>query len=103
VIAGSLFPGLGNNYAALGAWESQLTNLPLASNRKANLHRPVDDLGDFGAHGIFDDRAGGALDRSFLHSLPKVAQTFFTAWSRTVEDKAKRWVKTGALKSAGLR
>ena len=28
VVAGSLFPGLGNTYAALGAWDTQLTDLP---------------------------------------------------------------------------
>ncbi|HTU38252.1 MAG TPA: SDR family oxidoreductase [Acidimicrobiales bacterium] len=103
VVAGSLFPGLGNNYAAIGAWESQLTELPISAHREANLHSPVDDLGDFGAHGIFDNRAGGALDRSFLRSLPEVAWTFAIAWRRTIEDKAKRWIKTGALKLTGLR
>ena len=28
VVAGSLFPGLGNTYAASGAWDTQLTDLP---------------------------------------------------------------------------
>jgi NAD(P)-dependent dehydrogenase (short-subunit alcohol dehydrogenase family) len=103
VIAGSLFPGLGNNYAAIGAWESQLTKLPISPHRKANLHSPVDVIEDFGAHGIFDDRAGGALDLSFLRSLPQVARTFVTAWKRTARGKLATWVKVGTLKSARSR
>ena len=76
VVAGSLFPGLGNQYAALGAWESQLTNIPIDPERKVNLREPVDAARDGGAHGIFDDRAGGFLDPEFLKSLPDSARTF---------------------------
>ena len=61
-----LFPGLGNTYAALGALETQLTDLPPSPERKANLHLPVDTAEDHGAHGIFDDRAGRLFDPSFL-------------------------------------
>ena len=103
VVAGSLFPGLGNSYAALGAWESQLTDEPISPDRKANLHRPVDAVRDHGAHGIFDDRAGGLLDPSFLRSLPGVARTFAAAWRRTAETKAKRYGRSVALKTGDLR
>ena len=65
VAAGSLFPGIGNTYAALGAWDTQLTELPISPERKANLHLPVDTTEDHGAHGIFDNRAGGLFDPSF--------------------------------------
>jgi short chain dehydrogenase len=91
VAAGSLFPGLGNNYAALGAWESQLTDLPLAPDRAANLHLPVDTAQDHGAHGIFDDRAGGLLDPSFLQSLGDIARTFVEALRRTLRAKSRRY------------
>ena len=90
VVAGSLFPGLGNNYAALGAWDTQLTDLPISPRRKANLHLPVDTTEDHGAHGIFDDRAGGLFDPSFLRSLPDVARTFWTAWGRTARGEGPK-------------
>ena len=97
VIAGTLFPGLGNNYAALGAWDTQLTDLPLSPWRKSNLHLPVDTADDRGAHGIFDDRAGGLLDPSFLRSLPDVARTFGAALGETVRAKAKRYSRSVAI------
>ena len=103
VVAGSLFPGLGNNYAALGAWESQLTDIPIAPDRKANLHAPVDAARDHGAHGMFDSRAGGVLDPSFLRSLPQIARTFAAAWTRTVQAKLRRYGKDVALKTADVR
>lgn len=98
VVAGSLFPGLGNNYAALGAWDTQLTEIPISPERKANLHLPVDTTTDHGAHGIFDDRAGGALDPSFLRSLPNVARTFWTALGWTAQAKSRRYSRIMALK-----
>ena len=89
VAAGSLFPGLGNNYAALGAWDTQLTDLPVSPQRKANLHLPVDTGEDHGAHGIFDDRAGGLFDPTFVRSLPDVAHTFWAALGRTARAKTR--------------
>ena len=102
VVAGSLLPGLGNNYAALGAWETQLTDLSISPERKANLHHPVDTAADYGAHGIFDDRAGGVLDPSFLHSVPEVARTFWTALRRTTQSKIPRYSRDLALKAGDL-
>ena len=40
VIAGSLFPGLGNNYAALGAWDTQLTDLPISPRAQGQPPSP---------------------------------------------------------------
>ena len=99
VVAGSMFPGLGNTYAALGAWDTQLTDLPLSPERKANLHLPVDTAEDHGAHGIFDDRAGGLFDPSFLRSLPDVARTFWAACGRTARAKGRRYSRGLALKA----
>jgi NAD(P)-dependent dehydrogenase (short-subunit alcohol dehydrogenase family) len=87
VLAGRLFPGLANQYAALGAWDTQLTQWPVSPERPVNLYSPVDTDEDPGAHGSFDDRAGGFLDPSFLKTLPKSAATFATALSRTAADK----------------
>lgn len=96
VVAGSLFPGLGNAYAALGAWDTQLTDIPISPERKANLHLPVDAATDYGAHGIFDDRAGGLMDPGFLRTLPIVARTFCAAFGQTVRAKGRStntWVR----------
>jgi NAD(P)-dependent dehydrogenase (short-subunit alcohol dehydrogenase family) len=88
VLAGRLFPGLGNQYAAIGAWDTQLTDEPIALDRPDNLYKPADDNVDGGAHGQFDAKAGGFFDPSFLKSLPTTARTFAIALGRTVEEKA---------------
>ena len=103
VVAGSLFPGLGNNYASLGAWDTQLTDIPISPGRKANLHLPVDTTEDHGAHGIFDDRAGGLFDPSFLRSLPDVARTLRAACAQTMRAKGRRYSRVLALKAVDAR
>ncbi len=90
VAAGQLFPGLGNQYAALGAWDTQLTDQPVASGRPDNLRHPVDGDSDHGAHGIFDDRAGGFTDPAFLKTLPDAAKTFVAAAANTIRDRSRR-------------
>ncbi len=79
VAAGRFTPGFGNHYAALGAWESQLTDLPISSDRPANLREPVDADHDAGPRGIFADKAGGFFDPSFLTSLPNTGMIFVRA------------------------
>ncbi|MGI0151913.1 MAG: SDR family oxidoreductase, partial [Thermoplasmata archaeon] len=96
VAAGSLFPGVGNHYASLGAWESQLTDRPVAADRPVNLRYPVDADDDHGAHGMFDRRAGGFLDPSFLRTLPDAVKTFFAAVSRNVAEKRRTTASAGA-------
>lgn len=91
VLAGRLFPGFGNHYAALGAWDSQLTDQKVTVDRPVNLYQPADQHTDRGAHGIFDPKAGGFLDPSFLASLPRTARTFAAALSRTVEEKVNTY------------
>ncbi len=87
VVAGRLFPGLGNQYAAIGAWDTQLTDQRNAPDRPDNLHQPADEHADAGSHGIFDAKAGGFFDPSFIESLPSTARTFATALARTVKEK----------------
>jgi NAD(P)-dependent dehydrogenase (short-subunit alcohol dehydrogenase family) len=91
VAAGQLFPGFGNQYAALAAWDSQLTDIPEPPHRTVNLYAPVDDHEDSGAHGIFGDKAGGFWDPSFLKSMPQTAVTFFRALGRTASEKRLRY------------
>ena len=43
VAAGQVAPGLGNHYAALGAWDSQLTDQPVSPARPDNLRAAADD------------------------------------------------------------
>ncbi len=94
VAAGSVLPGFGNQFAALGAWDSQLTDLPVGSGRRANLRRPVDDRRDRGARGIFDDQAGGFADPAFLRTLPGTARTLARAAARTLAEKRRRRHRT---------
>jgi short-subunit dehydrogenase len=90
VAAGQLAPGFGNHYAALGAWESQLTDQTIDPDRPDNLRRALDDDNDAGARGIFDDQAGGFFDPSFLKTLPKTGRTLFAAAVATLRDHRHR-------------
>ncbi|MGI8753403.1 MAG: SDR family oxidoreductase [Acidimicrobiales bacterium] len=87
VVAAKLAPGLGNEYAAIGAWESQLTAQTVSPDRPINLYAPADGDADHGAHGSFDDKAGGFMDPSFLKSLSTTAKTFVQATVNTVRYK----------------
>jgi NAD(P)-dependent dehydrogenase (short-subunit alcohol dehydrogenase family) len=93
VTAGRLWPALGNQYAAIGAWDSQLTDG--SPGPLVNLFEPADQEQDHGAHGDFDSRAGGFWDSSFLKSLPQTAQKFGVALARTAAEKAKRMSRNG--------
>ena len=90
VAAGQVAPGLGNHYAALGAWESQLTDEEVRPDRADNLRSPADADCDAGAHGMFDDKAGGFLDPSFLRTLPAAGRTFASAALAAGRDRARR-------------
>ena len=87
--AASVAPALGNQYAAIGAWDAQLTDEPVPPGDPVNLDHPVDRDADFGAHGRFDHRAGGFADPSFLKSLPRTAKTFARATANTLREKAR--------------
>lgn len=91
VAVAKLSPGLANQYAAIGAWETQLTPQTVRSGRPSNLRQPLDVDTDHGAHGSFDDKAGGFMDPSFLKSLPNTAKTFVTAVAHTVQHKKRVW------------
>jgi NAD(P)-dependent dehydrogenase (short-subunit alcohol dehydrogenase family) len=91
VAAGQLAPGFGNHYAALGAWETQLTNMRIKSGRPDNLYAPADDEADAGSHGIFDDKAGGFFDPSFIKSLPSAGRNFVLAAISDARDWSQRF------------
>ncbi len=89
VAAAKFAPGLGNHFAALSSWEGQLTSQPVADDRPCNLWEASDTDVDHGAHGSFDDRAGGFWDPSFLRSLPSTGATFWRAGVATLRDKRR--------------
>ncbi|MGH2916080.1 MAG: SDR family oxidoreductase [Solirubrobacteraceae bacterium] len=89
VVVARAFPGLANQYAAIGAWESQLTSQPISPDRPSNLHQPRDVEVDHGSHGEFDHDARGFLTPSFLKTLPQAAATFSKALARAIEDKRR--------------
>lgn len=93
VTMASLFPGLATQYAAIGAWEAQLTDMPVTPDRPVNLYHPVDDTADMGAHGIFDETAAGVLAPQFVESLPSNAKKFGIALARVLRDKAQHRVR----------
>jgi NAD(P)-dependent dehydrogenase (short-subunit alcohol dehydrogenase family) len=84
-------PGLANQYAAIGAWESQLTSQKISPDRPSNLYEPVDVREDHGAHGEFDHDADGFFTPSFLKTLPQMAAKFGKALVNTAEDKKRRY------------
>jgi short-subunit dehydrogenase len=90
VAAGKVAPALANQYAAKGAWETQLAEEDVSPDRPVNLFEPVDREGDAGPHGQFDNKAGGFLDPSFLRTMPKTAMTFTSAARATAREKLKR-------------
>ncbi len=96
VMAGQLFPGLGNHYAALAAWEAQLTEQTVSPDRPDNLRLPADAEHDAGAHGIFGDKAGGFLDKSFLESLPNTAKNFAVAVGKVTREKQATYARVVA-------
>ncbi len=97
VAGGRLAPGLANQFAAIGCWDTQLTDRHADRDRPVNLRAPADDGRDAGAHGIFDDRAGGFLDPSFLRSLPATAATFARACARLAREKRAWLARTDSV------
>jgi NAD(P)-dependent dehydrogenase (short-subunit alcohol dehydrogenase family) len=90
VAAGQIAPGIGNHYAALGAWETQLADMPIQGDRPDNLRHPADNEHDAGAHGIFDGRAKGFFDPSFLKTLPNAGRLFLAALMADARDHRRR-------------
>ncbi len=97
VFAAERAPTLANQYAAIGAWEAQLTPDRAGPGDPVNLWEPVDRDRDFEAHGRFDQQAGGFLDPSFLRTLPNTATKFLTALRATADEKmARRRARNGS-------
>ncbi len=78
-------PGVGDHFMALTGFGGQLTDRPLAPDRRDDLFAPVDEERDHGAHGIFDDEAEGVRTPQFLGQLPSQAG----ALARAVAGRAR--------------
>lgn len=87
VAAAATTPDLATHFAAVTGEDSQLTEHPVDPDRPSNLREPADDDHDHGAHGSFDERAGGVLDPSFLSGLPRTLARLGAAVAGTVRDK----------------
>jgi NAD(P)-dependent dehydrogenase (short-subunit alcohol dehydrogenase family) len=57
VTGNKIAPGLGDWYLGRTGYASQMLDGPTPPGRPNNLHQPVDEDRDFGAHGVFDDRS----------------------------------------------
>jgi short-subunit dehydrogenase len=59
VAANRLIPALLDRYLARTGFDSQQTGQQVGADRPDNLFEPADHDRDYGAHGVFDDRAHG--------------------------------------------
>ena len=97
VAAARATPGLGNHFAAIGAWDEQLEDQPLQPDRPVNLYEPADGGEDYRAHGTFGERAKGFWTPSFLATLPKAAREF----GRAAAANARERLSTSPLAPRG--
>ncbi len=99
VAAARATPGIGNEFAAMGAWDEQLADRGLEPDRPVNLYAAADGDVDRGAHGGFDHRARGFWTPSFLATLPGAARSFVRATAATTRQR--RAVRRRARRLAG--
>ena len=91
VAAGRMFPGAREPVRRPRRLERSAHLSAGGPGHKVNLYKPMDADSDHGAHGSFDDRAGGFFDPSFLKSLPTIVRTLATAVLRTTAEKSRRY------------
>jgi short-subunit dehydrogenase len=91
IVGTKLAPGLFDHFA-VASWEGQQSNEP-AHDRPDNLFEPVDgaDGLDHGTEGRFGDRAGGALDPSYIKQIPKTAAQLVRATRDRVRYRLGLW------------
>jgi NAD(P)-dependent dehydrogenase (short-subunit alcohol dehydrogenase family) len=81
VFVGTRFRGVADHYLARTALSDQLASPEVDADPSDDLFEPVDDTKGSArtSRGIFDERANGALDPSFLSSLPTMAANMAAA------------------------
>jgi short-subunit dehydrogenase len=68
IYGNKIAPGYADHVLAQRGYEAQMTDQPIDPNRPNNLWEPVE--GDFGAHGIFDDRAYSYSPQAWANTHP---------------------------------
>ncbi|MFF9391644.1 SDR family oxidoreductase [Streptomyces griseoluteus] len=73
VLANAVAPGLLDRYLARTAFGSQQTDAHVRPEGHGNLFAPADESRDYGAHGVFDDRAHASSPQQWAsrHHLGK--------------------------------
>lgn len=82
----AVIPGVGDHYMARTGIDSQLTDIPIDSDRPDDLDAPVDDQQDHGARGIFGDQTGGMLTGSFVRALPSTLASAVRAGGARISE-----------------
>ncbi len=92
-----VFPGPIDHFVAATTVDGQQTDEEVDADAPDNLNRPLDgrDGRDRGAHGVFDERAGGMLDRRFLASLPRTALDAVRALGARACEVGADWLAPG--------
>ena len=93
-------PAVGNHFAAMGAWDEQLSDIPIDPDRPANLCDPVDEACDHGAHGVFDHQARGVMTPSFLRTLPKAVRNLVRATGAAAHERSATRARAHVEKGA---
>lgn len=70
IYGNKISPSYGDHVLAQIGYEAQMTDQPIDPNRPNNLWEPVE--GDFGAHGIFDDRSYSSSAQAWANTHPKL-------------------------------
>ena len=85
-----------NQYAAIGAWDAQLTDEPTQPIRPRQPRRTrATTNADAGGTAGSTTAAGGFLDPAYLKTLPDTARKFGVAVRATVADKMRRFRTRG--------
>jgi short-subunit dehydrogenase len=85
-----VMPGVGDHYMGRTGIDSQLTDIPIAADRRDDLEHPVDDERDHGARGIFDDQTGGMLTWNFVSMLPSTMASASRAGAARVAEVVRQ-------------
>ena len=89
-------PSFADHYLAKNGFDGQQTSEPVSENRPDNLFEPVE--GDYGAHGIFDNRARNSSVQSSLN-LTLMSLTAHKGWMAFATAAVAGLLVTGFAKA----
>jgi predicted DNA-binding protein with PD1-like motif len=111
ITANKVVPGYGDHYLAKNGYDAQMHDGHDDPNRRNNLFEPVDDVQDFGAHGMFDDRAHAHSYQLWLdqrRDMIALAGAAGAVWDAACNGPGKFWrdgligLALGALGAIGM-